>query len=158
MNLKQYYKQILKEMSASNTDHEKMEGAAADIHTAWMSRNPKQDWNAAQHVPYEELPEHEKQKDREHVGLVQSALGSNPQDANDEENHPMIANKIGSVLHEKWREGHASKGGGPRMKNVSTGGQVDINVPWEDLHPEWKKENYEAGLAAVTAYKKHFLS
>ena len=158
MNLKQYYKQILKEMSASNTDHENMEGAAADIHTAWMSRNPKQDWNAAQHVPYEELPEHEKQKDREHVGLVQSALGSNPQDANDEENHPMIANKIGSVLHEKWREGHASKGGGPRMKNVSTGGQVDINVPWEDLHPEWKKENYEAGLAAVKAYKKHFLS
>ena len=34
-----------------------MERAAADIHDAWMSRNPKQDWNAAQHVAYEELPE-----------------------------------------------------------------------------------------------------
>ena len=141
----------------SDSDDVNMERAAADIHTAWMSRNPKQDWNAAQHVPYEELPESEKEKDREHVRLVQSAL-ENPLHAHYEKYHPMIADRIGAVLHGRWRQGHASRGGGARMKNVSTGGQVDINVPWEELHPEWKKENYEAGLAAVRAYKTHFLS
>lgn len=141
----------------SDSYHVNMEKAAADIHTAWMRRNPKQDWNAAQHVPYEELPEHEKEKDREHVRLVQSAL-EDPLHAHHEKYHPMIADRIGAVLHQRWREGHASRGGGPRMKGVSTGGQVDINVPWEELHPEWKKENYEAGLAAVKAYKTHFLT
>ena len=156
MNLKQYYKFILVE-SLSDPDHVNMEKAAADVHTAWMERNPKQDWNAAQHVPYEELSETEKDKDREHVRLVQSVL-QNPLHAHYERYHPMIADQIGSILHERWREGHESRGGGPRMKDISTGGQVDINVPWEQLHPEWKQENYEAGLAAVKAYKKHFLT
>jgi hypothetical protein len=157
MNLKEYYKQILVRnlLEQTEIDH-RMERAASDIHAAWMSRNPKQDWNASQHVPYEELPEHEKEKDREHVRLVQRSL-KDPQHAYDESNHHEIADLIGSILHEKWREGHASRGGGPRMKGTSRDGQVDINVPWQNLHPEWKKENYEAGLAAVRAYKTHFL-
>jgi transposase-like protein len=33
------------------------------IHDEWMKRNPKQDWNAHQHVRYEELSEDDKQKD-----------------------------------------------------------------------------------------------
>lgn len=158
MNYKNYFKQrLINEMSMSDPDHVNMERAAADIHDAWMSRNPKQDWNAAQHVAYEELPEEEKEKDRAHVRLVQSVL-HNPLHAHYEKYHPMIADQVGSILHDKWREGHESRGGGTRMKKVSTGGEVDINVPWEELHPEWKKENYEAGLAAVKAYKTHFLS
>jgi len=156
MKLKEYYKHILIE-ALNDSDDLNMERAAADIHMAWMSRNPKQDWNAAQHVPYEDLPETEKEKDRDHVRLVQSVL-HNPLHAHYEKYHPMIADQIGSILHERWREGHASRGGGPRMKKVSTGGEVDINVPWDQLHPDWKKENYEAGLAAVQAYKTHFLT
>lgn len=41
-----------------------LEAAAAELHAGWMSRNPKNDWNAAQHVPFAELPEEEKEKDR----------------------------------------------------------------------------------------------
>jgi hypothetical protein len=44
-----------------------MEKAAEYIHIEWMNRNPKADYNAAQHVPYDELPEDEKEKDRVHV-------------------------------------------------------------------------------------------
>lgn len=42
------------------------EAAAEYIHDEWMKRNPKGDWNAAQHVPYQTLPEDEKEKDRVH--------------------------------------------------------------------------------------------
>ena len=44
-----------------------LEAASNKIHEAWMGRNPKQDWNAAQHVPYTQLPEAEKDKDRAQV-------------------------------------------------------------------------------------------
>ena len=44
-----------------------MEKAAEYIHIQWMKRNPKDDYTAAQHVPYDELPEDEKEKDRVHV-------------------------------------------------------------------------------------------
>ena len=176
MNLKEYYKSILLESmpgekgfidgnrrrdSSDRHMEDVMERAASDIHTAWMSRNPRQDWNATLHVPYEELPEHEKEKDREHVRLVTGVLRTkhpNSQIAQDERNHPMIADQVASILHERWREGHRSKGDVPRMKKISTGGEVDINVPWKDLHPEWKQENLAAGLAAVSAYKTHFLT
>lgn len=42
------------------------EAAAEYIHREWMKRNPKGEWNAAQHVPYQSLPEEEKEKDRVH--------------------------------------------------------------------------------------------
>ena len=162
-SLKEYYKSILLEVLNPHPmdGHMKdvMERAARDIHTAWMSRNPRQDWNAAQHVPYEELPEHEKEKDREHVRLVAGVLEKTTvQFGQNEENHPMIADQVASILHEKWRDGHKSRGDVPRMKKISTGGEVDINVPWKDLHPEWKQENLAAGLAAVRSYKTHFLT
>jgi hypothetical protein len=44
-----------------------IEKAAEYIHIEWMKRNPKADYNAAQHVSYDELPEDEKEKDRVHV-------------------------------------------------------------------------------------------
>ena len=54
-----------------------LERLAADVHEAWMQRNPRADYNAAQHVPYASLPEAEKQKDRDQVliavDLIQSA-------------------------------------------------------------------------------------
>jgi len=51
-----------------------MESAADHVHREWMKRNPKADYNAAQHVPYSELPEVEKQKDRDHVDTMKSQL------------------------------------------------------------------------------------
>lgn len=44
-----------------------LEALSSAVHDAWMQRNPKADYNAAQHVPYASLPEEEKQKDRDHV-------------------------------------------------------------------------------------------
>ena len=53
-----------------------MEKAAEHVHNEWMKRNPKGDWNAAQHVPYNELPEAEKQKDRDHITTIKKLIGS----------------------------------------------------------------------------------
>jgi hypothetical protein len=52
-----------------------IEKAAEYIHIKWMKRNPKADYNAAQHVPYDKLPEDEKEKDRVHVRTMMNLLG-----------------------------------------------------------------------------------
>lgn len=52
-----------------------IEKAAEYIHIEWMKRNPKGDWNAAQHVPYDQLPEDEKEKDRVHVRTMMKLIG-----------------------------------------------------------------------------------
>jgi hypothetical protein len=54
-----------------------IEKAAEHVHNKWMERNPKQDYNAAQHVPYSELPEDEKEKDRVHVRTMQNLMSTN---------------------------------------------------------------------------------
>lgn len=56
--------------SQKHTGNTFMEIAAEHIHNEWMKRNPKQDWNAAQHVPYHDLSEEEKQKDRVQVQQI----------------------------------------------------------------------------------------
>jgi hypothetical protein len=53
-----------------------IEKAAEYIHIKWMERNPKADYNAAQHVPYDDLPEDEKEKDRVHVRTMMKLLNS----------------------------------------------------------------------------------
>ena len=53
-----------------------IEKAAEYVHIKWMKRNPKADYNAAQHVPYDELSEDEKEKDRVHVRTMMNLLGS----------------------------------------------------------------------------------
>ena len=52
-----------------------IEKAAEYIHIEWMKRNPKDDYTAAQHVPYDQLPEDEKEKDRVHVRTMMNLLG-----------------------------------------------------------------------------------
>ena len=52
-----------------------IEKAAEYIHIEWMKRNPKDDYNAAQHKPYDQLPEIEKEKDRVHVRTMMKLLG-----------------------------------------------------------------------------------
>ena len=51
-----------------------IEKAAEYIHIEWMKRNPKADYNAAQHVPYDQLPEEEKEKDRVHVRTMMKLM------------------------------------------------------------------------------------
>lgn len=59
----------------AGTDPSEMEQAAEYIHNEWMKRNPKADYNAAQHVPYDQLPEDEKEKDRVHVRTILNLSG-----------------------------------------------------------------------------------
>ena len=49
------------------TAYNDIEKAANYVHEKWMNRNPKEEWNASQHVPYAELSQEEKDKDILHV-------------------------------------------------------------------------------------------
>ena len=53
-----------------------IEQAAEYIHIEWIKRNPKADYNAAQHVAYDQLPEDEKEKDRVHVRTMIKLMGN----------------------------------------------------------------------------------
>jgi hypothetical protein len=55
-----------------------MEKAAEHVHNEWMKRNPKADYNAAQHVPYDDLSDDEKEKDRVHVRTMMRLMGHHP--------------------------------------------------------------------------------
>ena len=147
---KAYLRQRLLEMHSETHD---IEGMASHVHNEWRRRNPKEDYNAAQHVDYSELPEHEKEKDRQHIRLALQLRQDNPREDGTslKEHEEYLAQKFGSIQHEAWRSGHeTAKGvGAPRIKKVSDGPDVNINVPWSRLHPEWKQENLEAGRAAI---------
>ena len=51
------------------------EGAKA-IHVEWMLRNPINDANSYNHIPYADLPDNEKAKDRVHVILAREHVAS----------------------------------------------------------------------------------
>jgi hypothetical protein len=124
------------------------EDAAAIVHDEWMKRNPKQDWNAAQHVPYKDLSEDEKDKDRLQVNIMLELLKKYKHIQLTPKIEYVISNEFAEIAHEEWRRNLATKA--PRMKD-SINGKVDINVEWSKLHPEWKYENYAAGQAAIDA-------
>lgn len=63
-------------LNAINLHGNDTEKAAEHVHNEWMKRNPKGDWNKDQHVPYSQLPENEKQKDRDHVTTMRSLLNA----------------------------------------------------------------------------------
>jgi len=74
-----------------------------------------------------------------------------------ENNEALALEKFASDLHELWRSGWIKQNNGqslPRMKKGSTGEQVDINVPFAQLDPAWRKENEEAAKAALQSVKQ----
>jgi hypothetical protein len=146
-----------------------LEAAAAAVHKAWMGRpgNKKNDYNAAQHVDYADLPEEEKQKDREHIIMAGKFFAENPKgkDESDAEHHERIANMIGTHIHDAWRSSRKVIGKNadgtvryePRDKpDQKVGGSQDIaNTPFHQLTAGHKEENYLAGHAAVAAHREH---
>ena len=72
-----------------------------------------------------------------------------------QENAPGPITQFASNAHEEWRRNFDPTGTKPRIKKNSDGTEGDINVPFEKLHPDWKKENLAAGHAAHHAVK-HF--
>ena len=74
-----------------------------------------------------------------------------------ESNEAAALEKFASDLHEIWRAGWIKQNNGesvPRMKKGSTGEQVDINVPFAQLDPDWRKENEAAAKAALQAVRQ----
>ena len=152
-------------------NNRRTEAAAAQIHRDWMSRpgNEKNDWNAAQHVPYEELPEAEKDKDRAHIRILQGLISSDSSIGHmisSPEHHEKIADIMGKKLHNDWWLNWRSTASQeelnkPRMRSrVGPDGvksMVDVNQPWENLGPAGQHDNYQAALSAVRAYRDHFL-
>ena len=59
-------------LAATKKHPHDVEKASEHVHNEWMKRNPKADYNANQHKPYNELPEDEKEKDRVHVRAMSS--------------------------------------------------------------------------------------
>jgi hypothetical protein len=124
--------------------------AASDVHDAWVARNPGA---GPQYAPYAELPAGERRKDLRHVDLAARALRRARGDAD------AAADAFAAVAHEGWRRTHLrSNGDVPRVKTLADGEtHVDINVPWKKLHPERKRENLQAGHAAIKAIRAHSL-
>ena len=70
-----------------------------------------------------------------------------------EDTDPVI--EFASMAHEKWRKNWDPEGTGkPRIKKNSDGTEGDINVPFDKLHSDWKRENLAAGEAAKEAVEK----
>lgn len=65
--------------------------------------------------------------------------------------------QFASMAHDEWRKSYIDREGNkPREKVVPAGypdsGQtVDINVPFNDVHPHFQKDNIEAATAAKSA-------
>lgn len=65
--------------------------------------------------------------------------------------------EFASLAHEEWRKGWISQNAGksiPRVKQNSDGTDGDINVPFDQLHPDWQRENLAAGKAAKEAVQQ----
>jgi len=138
---------------------ENIELAAAHVHDAWVSRDqqkPKEHQNPSLHVSYGDLPEHEKQKDRDHVEMIGHIAKTHGLDPSNKEHHAAIINHFGSAAHEKWRAGwEAEHGVGTPKRKPTPDGKVNINVPWAELHPDWQKDNIDAARAAIAAHTAH---
>ena len=125
---------------------ELIDRASVIVHNEWLKRN--ESWaDPSLKLKFYDLPENEKEKDREHVRLVLKFIN---------EGYPIdtIPDKIAAVLHEQWRRGYiVANGDTPRIKKVD-GEDVNINVDWNNLHRAYKIENLAAGQAAVQAVTK----
>ena len=64
---------------------------------------------------------------------------------------------IAKQLHHIWRKDfQQSKPGEQRIKtNKSDGTKGDINVPFDELHDDWKRENYIDALEAMLSVQLH---
>ena len=73
------------------------------------------------------------------------------------ENNMLTENAVhqfASRAHEEWRRNYDPTGTKPRIKKNSDGTEGDINVPFDQLHPDWQRENLAAGNAAAEAVNK----
>jgi hypothetical protein len=132
-------------LEAVQTYGDDTEAAAEHVHNEWMKRNPKADYNAAQHVPYEDLPEDEKDKDRAHVRTMRGLL------SDIKESYDMFVEEE----EEKVKRGRGNPGGprGPyRKKDVDVGsgkGGTAIH-PTIEIRSAFRNDKFKNGKVTVT--------
>ncbi len=63
--------------------------------------------------------------------------------------------RFAAKAHDEWRKNFDATGTKERIKDNSDGTKGNINVPFNKLHPDWKKENLAAGKSAMDAVNKH---
>ena len=63
--------------------------------------------------------------------------------------------RFGAKAHDEWRKNFDPTGTKERIKDNSDGTKGNINVPFDKLHPDWKRENLAAGKAAMEAHRRH---
>lgn len=116
------------------------EMAADYIHISWIRRSKLQYDDDRFVVPFTNLPEYVKKNNLESVSLMKFIDGLNKP----------IVKAVAQQFHETWREEYQkSNPGQKRIKvNESDGTEVDINVPFDSLHPDWQRENLFAAFAA----------
>jgi hypothetical protein len=130
------------------------EAAAEHIHNEWMKRNKKDDYTAHLHVPYDQLPEHEKQKDREHHRIASEILAK--RSVNESVNF-----RNGKTLKQMLRKSlfeNTNDSGDPDIEQAKRtykngilaqyhGDGIKNRPSWEDLHPEEKQKHIERAKA-----------
>ena len=63
--------------------------------------------------------------------------------------------RFGAKAHDEWRKNFDPTGTKERIKDNSDGTKGNINVPFDKLHPDWKRENLAAGKAAMDANRRY---
>jgi hypothetical protein len=63
--------------------------------------------------------------------------------------------RFAAKAHDEWRKNFDPTGTKERIKDNSDGTKGNINVPFDKLHPDWKRENLAAGKAAMDANKRY---
>ena len=63
--------------------------------------------------------------------------------------------RFAAKAHDEWRKNFDVTGTKERIKDNSDGTKGNINVPFDKLHPDWKRENLAAGKAAMEANRRH---
>ena len=63
--------------------------------------------------------------------------------------------RFAAKAHDEWRKNFDATGTKERIKDNSDGTKGNINVPFDKLHPDWKRENLAAGKAAMEANRRH---
>ena len=88
-----------------------------------------------------------------YAGNIKTAAGAGKGVAEDSLNEDPVI-QFASKAHDEWRKNFDPTGTKERIKKNSDGTEGNINVPFEELHPDWKKENLAAGQAAMMAVKR----
>ncbi len=147
----------------SSCEKEKIEKVSEKIHIIWMRNNDGLETSKPElFLPYNQLAEDEKQKDRDAVLPILKLKKENKTDED-------IIEIISEKHHTAWYDAFQAKSTkeekqSPRIRkgnssvNASGNVNVDINQPWSTLGEPWKIKQRKAVKEYVDAFNEVFNS